>query len=288
MTSSYTDVSPEYFAVLEIPLSRGRNFTREESLTCAPVAMVSEALARQLWPDSDALGQSLQLARDARSTLSWQTPLRFPTAHIIAIACDVNTGFLENNSHLLAYFPTNSQAAKTVLLIKVAGDPEQARQQIDKALTEAAPGGVNVIHKLQSVLTLRLYPFCMMYWVSAMLGVLAFLLTISGIHGVISYLVEQCLHEMGIRMTLGASGSAMVTLVLRQSLRLAVCDVLIGAALALAASLLLSSLLTMIDAFDRQAYAMAILCVVVCCLAAAFFPSLRAARVDPVRTLRHD
>ena len=289
VVSSYNYISPEYFELMGVPLTRGRNFTPDEAQTGAPVTIVSEALARRLWPDREPLGQTLQFTPDSRSHLAARIGLRFSTAQVIGIARNINTGFLENKDSLtLAYLPTSPQAANTVLLLKVNGDTEHARQQIDKALEQAAPGGIDIIHKLQEVLTLRVYPFRVMYWVSAMLGALAVLLTISGIYGVISYLVEQRQREMGIRKALGATQNAMIALVLRQSLRLAAIGVSIGVALALSASKLLASALAMIDMYDRAAYTWPILAVILACLAAAFIPSLRAARVDPSETLRHD
>ena len=171
--------------------------------------------------------------------------------------------------------------------MRINGDAEIARQTIDKALAAATPGGVNSIHKMQMLVAGRLYPFRVAYWVAAVLGTLALLLTVSGIYGVLSYLVEQRVREIGLRMALGATIGSVIALVLRQSLRLAALGIGIGALLA-GASRLLASLLLMINTFDGAAYVGGTLIELSACIAAACFPSLRAARIDPMSTLRHD
>jgi ABC-type antimicrobial peptide transport system permease subunit len=113
-------------------------------------------------------------------------------------------------------------------------------------------------------------------------------MTISGIYGVLSYLVSQRTKEIGIRMALGASVRAVTMLVLRQSLRLASIGLSIGALLALGLSALLASQLVMMKAFDGLAYCSGTLVVLTACIAAACVPALRAARIDPIATLRLD
>jgi predicted permease len=287
--SSYDYVSPEFFDVLGVSIIRGRNFSKEEALAGAPVAIVSETVARRLWPDSDAPGQSLRLLPDPRSSLSGRTPLRDLVVRVVGVARDMNTGLVEDyTSRTLIYFPTHPRAAGTVLIMRVNGDPETARQSIDRALAAAAPGAVDRIHRMQELVAGRVYPFRVTYWVSAALGILALLLTVSGIYGVISYLVAQRVREMGIRMALGATARSIVGMVLKQLLRLAAVGIGIGGALALGASRAFASALVMMNAFDATAFLSGILLVLAACLAAAFVPSLRAARIDPMTTLRHD
>src|SRR5207248_8107898 len=126
------------------PMRRGRNFTHEEALAAAPVAIVSEAFSRRVWPGADAIGQVLQLLPDARSHLSEITPLRSRQVRVVGVAGDVNTGFTDDqNSRMLVYFPCQPRAAGAVLLLRVNGDPEAARVRIDQELSEAAPGAVD-------------------------------------------------------------------------------------------------------------------------------------------------
>jgi predicted permease len=286
---SYDYVSPEFFSLLGIPLERGRNFTPDEALAGAPVAIVSQTLARRLWPGAEATGQPLRLVADARSHLSNRTPLRYRQMRVIGVARDVNTGFVDDqNSRLLVYFPSHPRAAGTVLLLRVKGDAERARQDVDKSLGDAVPGAVDGIHKMQSLVAGRVFPFRMSYWVAAVLGGLGILLTISGIYGVLSYLVAQRSREIGVRVALGATPASVVGLVLKQGLWLAGIGIAVGGVLGVGAWKLLASAILAVKYFDAMPFAGGALIVLCACLAAAAFPSLRASRVQPITTLRHD
>jgi ABC-type antimicrobial peptide transport system permease subunit len=122
----------------------------------------------------------------------------------------------------------------------------------------------------------------------SLLGGLALALTLSGIYGVLSYLVTQRTKEIGIRMALGASIGAVTRLVMTQSMRLAAVGIGLGTALALGVSRLLAAHLVFINTFDLLAYAAGVFLVVAASLGAAYFPSRRAARIDPLTTLRYD
>ena len=132
------------------------------------------------------------------------------------------------------------------------------------------------------------YSLRLLYWAFAAIGLLALLLTLSGIYGVLAYLVSERTREIGIRMALGASARSVSALVLRQSMRVALAGAAWGAVAALALSKILASVLAMIDTFDRTAYGGAIALVLAACAATAWFPAHRAARIDPLTTLRHD
>ena len=143
---------------------------------------------------------------------------------------------------------------------------------------------------MDEILTMQLYPFRAAYWVSSAIGVLALLLTLSGIYGVLSHLVSQRTKEIGIRVALGASTGSVAGLVLKQSLKLTGAGTAIGAIAALGVGYILASQLEvfMFDTFDGVAYGMSTLLVVAASACAAYFPSRRAARIQPVTTLRYD
>src|SRR5205814_5715238 len=125
-------------------------------------------------------------------------------------------------------------------------------------------------------------PFRVASWIGFALGGIALTLTLTGVFGVLSYLITQRRREIGVRMALGASPGTVVSSVLRQSLRYAAIGAAIGAALALATSKAISSAFVMaIDAYDPPSYVGAIVVVMVACIVAAYVPSRRAAAVDP-------
>jgi predicted permease len=272
-------VSPEYFTVFEIPIVRGRNFTGEESRTGAPTAIISQSIAQQLWPNQEAMGRSLRLGSDQR------------VVTVIGVARDEISRWLTNaDEKTLVYSPASIQTAGSKLFVCVHGDAEAVRRNLDADLTALDPNGLDEIHKLQiqEWVTEDAYSFQVVYWMASAIGFSALLLTLSGIYGVLSYVVSQRTKEIGVRMALGATTREVTGLILMQSLRLAIVGTALGGVLALGISRILASSLVMIDTFDGAAYCGGALLVLAACGAAAYFPSHRAARIDPMITLRHD
>jgi len=174
------------------------------------------------------------------------------------------------------------------LLIRVKGDASAARHGLEISLEKAVPAAVDEIIPVQEAIAALTYPFRVAFWISALLGGLALVLTVSGIYGVMSYLVTQRTKEIGIRMALGATTGHVTGIVLRQSLKMTVAGVVTGAFLAPGASRLLASVLIMVNTFDRLAYIGGIVLAILASAAAAYFPSRRAAQVDPATTLRFE
>ena len=132
------------------------------------------------------------------------------------------------------------------------------------------------------------YSLRVAYWLSLAIGILALLLTLSGIYGVVAFVVSQRTKEIGIRMALGAATAAVSGMVLKQSMRLALLGTLAGGLLATGISKILASTLVMINTFDGAAYVSGAFLVLVAAGSAAYFPSRRAAGIQPIHTLRHD
>ena len=286
----YNLVSPDYFTVLQIPIVRGRNFAPGESRSQAAVAIVSAATAAKLWPHDDPLGQRVHLAFDTPGS-RWAGIASYQDARIVGVARDVVSGQLVFGvDPAIVYFPTSPAAWSTRLLVRVSGDAEQVRRRLDADLATLDPGAVEQLHKMEQYVVGAVYPFRVAWWVSSAVGLIALLLTVTGIYGVLSYVVSQRSREIGIRMALGASTSQVVGLVLRQLLRMAGLGIAIGTLLALAMSRIFASFLfgVMMNTFDAFAYAGGMLGVLVACLGAAWVPSRRAARIDPATTLRTD
>jgi putative ABC transport system permease protein len=287
IAAAYRFASPEFFSVFDIPLRTGRRFTPAESVSGAAVAIVSQTAARRLWPSGDAIGQSLRIVTNGgKPGQPFQLHSR---VEVVGIAGDIATGYGDSHSDKTAiYLPASAQDRGSVLVARVSGDTEVARRTIDAALTAVNPGSVEHIHRMQELVVGRTYPLRVAYWLSAMVGGLALLLTISGIYGLLSYMVTQRAQEMGIRIALGARAHVVTGLVLRQSLRLATVGLAIGALMAVGASRVLASRLVKMNTFDAAAFGWGILLVLITCIAAAAVPALRATRIDPAGSLRHD
>ena len=294
--AQYVHVTPEYFPMFQVPILRGRNFTRDEAKAGAPVVLISQATAQQLWPDRDALGRSLRIEKNPEQRRRWaENPkIGIPSStvvHVIGIARDVVNGYIgDATDKTCVYFPGTAEAAGYVLFVRVHGNAEVARRRLDTELTASIPGAVDQIHAMDEILTAQLWPYRVAYWISSAIGILALLLTLSGIYGVLSYLVTQRTKEIGIRVALGASTGSVAGLVLRQSMKLAGLGAAVGAMAALGVSYVLASQLEMFmfDKFDGMAYATVAVLVMAASACAAYFPCRRAAGIEPITTLRYD
>jgi predicted permease len=285
----YNFVSPEYFSIFRIPIQRGRNFTQEEANAEAAVAIVSGATARRFWPNQDAIGQSIRITQEPVTEPYAKVP-KFRDARVIGIARDVISGFIgDGKDDTCVYFPTGLRGAgNDSLLIRVKSDASMARRALETILTGIAPDALQQANPMEQVLAVQFWPFRVAFWISGVLAGLALALTVSGIYGVMSYLVGQRTKEVGIRMALGATTGAVIQIVLSQAMKLSLCGVGIGVALALGVSRIFASQLVMINTFDDLAYIAGVILVMMSAVAASYFPCRRAARVDPASTLRCD
>src|ERR1700730_1060053 len=213
---------------------------------------------------------------------------KYPAARVVGVARNIVTCSIPYGPDApLIYFPA-TPAEQNSLIIRVRGNVETVRRALVADLDSMFPGALDQMHPMDQAFAVNVYPFRVASWVGSALGGLALLLTLSGIYGVLSYLITQRTKEIGIRMALGATTGGVTRLVLKQSGRLAVIGIGLGTALALGVSRMFASHLVFINTFDLLAYSGGVLLVAAAALAAAYFPSRRAARIDPVTTLRYD
>jgi predicted permease len=290
-------VSAEYFGVLGIDLVRGRAFAQTERSATAAVAIVSESVARQLWPGIDAVGQSLRVgpAPTSQTRQPDAPPLLSRTVVVVGVARDV-AGFRLGGLRLGGagvYTPISAEAARTSLMMRVRGNPERARQALVDRLAAIDPN-MSEVSTLQTIARTETYLLAIPFWLTLVLGALALLLTLSGLFSVLSYLVEQRTREIGVRMALGATSGSIGALVLLQSAGPVGVGLLLGGSLtaALGAALLATPAAEVIGStvrlFDPLAYIASLFCIVAACACAALIPALRAGRIDPVTALRQD
>lgn len=280
----YDFVSPQYFDVFHIPLLSGRNFTPEEAKTESSVVVVSLATARRLWPNQNAVGQSIRLVEDA--TFKGRVP-PFHTAEVIGVARDVASGMVSDGlDPTCLYFPTSLLGAENgSLLVRFKENGDATPRSFMAALEQAAPDAA-LIHPMDELLALETYMFRISSWVSSFLGGLALVLTFSGIYGVMSYLVSQRTREIGIRLALGATPLKVIRIVMANSMQMAGLGMGLGLLLALALVRVFGSQIQAIKIFDGLAFFGATAVVAAAALVAACVPSWRAASVDPASTLR--
>jgi predicted permease len=279
-------VDAGFFHVLDIPIVRGRAFTAAEERRGAPVAVISEAAAHRLWPRGDPIGQFVELAVEPPHG----SPLAgVRAAQVIGVTRNAVSGWIGTGlERPVIFYPTTPEAAGAKIVARVRGDLGQGRLRIDRDLDAVDPSAIVEMHTLEDYLATQRWPFRIFSLISSAIGVIALVLTLIGIYGLLSYVVAQRTKEIGIRMALGASVPVIVGQVMRQSLQYAVVGVLAGGVLALGVSKLFASVLVIVNTFDPAGYVFGVVTVMVVCAAAAWAPSRRAARVNPLEALRQE
>jgi predicted permease len=290
---AYRFVSPEYFEVFGIPILRGRSFTAAERDGGQPVVIVSESMARLLWPNGSGVGETFRLEPDldSGSRPGDEPPMPARLVTVVGVSREV-TGFrFSDVKDARVFLPTSVDAPGTAIVARVSGDPERARRTLVDHLTRIDPN-MGMIVTMRTVARLETFFLQIAFWVSLVLGGLALLLTVSGLFSVLSYLVEQRTREIGVRMALGASSRKVTLLMLAQTTRPVIYGLLagVGSAIALATVLIstpaAATISRIVHVTDPVAYGASLLVVVAACLLAAWLPATRAARVDPMQTLR--
>jgi predicted permease len=284
----YNEVSPEYFSSLGIPIVQGREFRPEEGTPHAPVVIVSNAMVQRVWPNQNAVGQTVYIQRRLRNRGSEES-IQGQLVTVIGVARDiVSCCIAYGRDPALIYLPTTVSAAESSLIVRVRGDTGAVRRALDAKLEAIAPGAVQEIRPLMEFHASGIYPFRAASWIGSALGGVAWVLALSGMYGVLSYLVAQRTREIGIRMALGATSVAIIRLILNQTIGVATAGMIVGTALALAVSRVLSSKLLFINPHDSLAYAGALILVTLAAIGAALLPARRSARIDPTTALRFD
>jgi hypothetical protein len=284
--AGFNFVSAGYFPLLRIPILRGRNFATAEMESEAPVAIISQKTAQRYWPGQDAIGRTIEIGRESRAGSSEQ--LNIGRVTVVGIANDVVSAMLMDGfDPAMIYLPTSPSGKRTALpLIRARTDSAAARNRLDEALRAVQPDRAAVVISSEDGFAIQVYPFLAAAWIGTMLGAIALALSISGMYGVMSYLVTQRSREIGVRMALGASPGRVVKMILRQSGRISALGIVLGLVLSVVSARLLTHIFFMIKMTDVLGWVGAIAIVSTAALISAFIPARHASRLDPAETLR--
>ena len=291
--ASWHPVSPRYFQVFKIPLVRGRMFTERDDGGAVPVVLINEGLAKQFWPNSDAVGQRITIGKGIGPEFA-EAP-----REIVGIVGDVRGQGLNNNPDPIMYVPVaqvtdgvtalNNGIIPITWTIRTNVEPYSVSKEIQEALRTAS-GGLPVAH-IRSMEQVRGESTSRTDFNVTLLVIfasLALLLAAIGIYGLMAYSVQQRTQEIGIRMALGASAQDVRKMVVRQGMALALAGVIIGVAAALGVTRLMASLLYGVTPRDPIAMTSVALLLVGVALAATYLPARRASQMDPVESLRYE
>jgi macrolide transport system ATP-binding/permease protein len=286
-----TIVSPDYFRTLSISILRGRIFTEKEAETNAPVVVLSEATARNFWPEDDPIGQRIKL--DLKSDSHWRE------YQVIGIAKDARSTNLTRIDPTFFYLPAASDTfAGATILLRLQGEPQGSVRAVVDSINEMdrtlQPSLISLEDgqiRIQRLLTEMLGTFV------AFLAALALPLAALGIYGVIAFLVSQRTREIGIRMALGASRADILRLILSQGMRPVVFGASLGFLLSLAASTAIHAFLVFpgvpdvlfgASFFDPVSFLGLTFFLGCVALLASLIPARKAMRVDPMAALRYE
>ena len=268
-------VSKDYFKTLELPIVRGRAFTQTEIESNAPVAMVDEIVARRLWPGSDPIGQRVQ-----------EVGVREGSREIVGVAADTKFLFPIESPRGALYLPQRD--ASPQFLVRTTGTPAAALTELNaiaRALDPDLPFSQHTMdERIRRMVNLRRAGV-------SLLGVLAALtlaLASVGIYGVAANSVSARTREIGIRMALGARGSQVLRMIVREQLPLTLIGMILGTVLGGVASTLLASFLFGVTPTDGLTLGGAAAILGLVSLAASYLPARRAARLDPLVALRRE
>ena len=277
----YNLACPNYFTTVGIPLLEGRDFTERDTVSELNVIVISKQMARAYWPNEDPLGKRIRIG-DVRSSGPWLT--------IVGVVGDAKSWGLDSAVQRQFYRPYSQRVWPVMsVVVRTAGDPTLMAHAVKSALQKIDPEEpVSEIETLEQSLRDSLGLHRMPMILLSVFGALALVLAALGIYGVVSYSVAQRTHEIGIRVALGANASNVVTLIVWQSLVWVLGGIAIGAACAIALSRLVQSMLFGTSPTDPRVLVLTVTLLIATALLAALIPARRAARVDPVVTLRHE
>lgn len=274
-------VSDAYFGTLAIPIAAGRAFQIAEGVGAEPVAIVSESLARQLWPDGGAVGQRLAVPQ-AQPDSAQPVPHR-----VVGIARDVLQDPSDRERADL-YLPVRQSASRfAFLLVRTAGPPAAAVPAVRSAARDVDPE--LVVHRARPLQEIVDEATARPRFMTSLLGgfaVVAAALALVGVYGVIAYGVRQREREIAVRLAVGADRSRIVRLFVRQGGAILVAGLAAGVAATLAAGKFVESQFAGVTLRDPVAVAAAVVAFGAAGLLAIWWPARRAAATDPAVALR--
>ena len=278
----YDSVTRGFFQTLRIPLRRGRLFTDADGPAARPVVVINESLARRFFPDRDAIGGRITFGDAADPHTRWAT--------IVGIVADTRRGGVNRAPWAEVYYPqAQAPDPRMYALVRTSGDPLAAARAAQAAVWAIDPNQpVRTIRTVEGLLAVSQANRRFTTLLLGVFSLLALALAAIGIYGVIAYSTAQRTREIGIRMALGASRGAVLTMVLREGARIAVVGLAIGMLASFALTRSLSSLLFGVGARDPVTFVTLPLGLLLVVTAATLIPALRAVRVNPVLALRAD
>jgi predicted permease len=269
--------SSDYFRTLQIPLKLGRFFNEYDRTGSQRVTIIDDKFAARFWPHGDAVGKHV-----------WFDPKKPIT--IVGVVGVVKQYGLSADTKIAAYFPRQQQGGPgTFLAVRTSGDPMELGRAVREQIHAADPSAA--IFQMGTMQDLLARSLAQQQFATTMLSAFAvFGLVIAaiGVYGVMSYLVTQATHEIGIRIALGARTGTVLGMVVRQGLTLTLRGLCFGFVGAIAVAQMMSSLLFGVRPLDVVTFVWVTFLLLTCATLAIVVPAQRALHINPVEALRDD
>jgi putative ABC transport system permease protein len=284
MTGAYPDeeirdITPDYFRVLETPLLKGRFFTEADTADSPLVVIVNQAFVKKYFRDGEALGK--RISRDDTNP-KWAT--------IVGVVADIKHRGLDMEAQPEYYLPhTQGPDREMILAVRSAQDARTLAHSVQEELRNVDPDiPLSNVRTFDAVVADSVAPRRLSVVLLSAFSGIALLLASVGMYGVISFLVVQRTHEIGVRMALGAQRSDVLRMVIGHAAKLLGIGAAIGLPVAVFSNSALRTLLYQVSPFDLSIFLVVTLILAGVALLASCIPALRAARADPVVALGHD
>jgi putative ABC transport system permease protein len=270
-------VSPDYFRTLEMPLVKGRFFNRADKLDARPVVIINRALAQRYWPKEEALGKRMQLP--SREGRVW--------ANIVGIVGDLHHRGLDQPVKPEFYVPLLQAPYPSVILaVRSTQDATSLTSSLRSTVQSIDPTlPIAHVRTLEQVIADSVAPRRLSVVLLAIFAGVALVLASVGIYGVMSFLVVQRTHEIGVRMALGAQRSDVLRLVISHAGILIGAGTVLGLIVALLSTSALRSVLYEVSTLDLPTFLFVTLTLAIVALIASYIPARRATRADPMLAL---
>jgi len=274
--AEFTAVSPEYFQTVGIPLLRGRAFTLADRDTATVPAIISERMVREYWSSRDPIGTRIT----ADSGRTWLT--------VVGVVGDVRHRLSDADVVDAVYVPVLTTASYSFeVFLRSTGPLPTIERALRAAVHDVDPQQpVSNVQTLEQTRGGQLAEPRLTTTLVVVFALLALVLTATGLSGVVAYGVTQRLPEIGIRMALGATGSRVLGLVMREGLVIIACGLAVGFGASLAMRGMVAHLLVRVETTDALTYTLVAVMLFGTAAAACLVPSWRALKTDPARVLR--
>jgi predicted permease len=273
----------DYFRAMGIELQRGRSFTTDEAVTPNSHVVISQSAASRMWPDRDPIGERIRRTGD---TPQWFT--------VVGVVADVKQDDWRDTGEAVVYFPLTGPAPDTWALgspayVIKSSRAESLGREVRELVRQVAPEAPVYREFTMAFLARRsMVQLSFTMLTLGVVSVLAMILGAVGLYGVLAYVVAERRREIGVRMALGATATAVRTMVVAQGARVVAFGIVVGVAAALASTRFLEALLYEVDALDPVVFVVMSITMIGIGMLASYVPARRASNVNAIESLRTD